>query len=43
MGPVGPANGSEPIFASLITGTPNIVWTTVPTVTAAFVYATVAL
>jgi len=30
-------------FASLITGTPNIVWTTAPTVTATFVYATVAL
>jgi len=29
--------------ASLITAPPNIVWTTVPTVTAAFVYATVAL
>jgi hypothetical protein len=31
------------IFANLITSPPNIVWTTVPTVTAAFVYATVAL
>jgi len=29
--------------ASLITVPPNIVWTTVPTVTAAFVDATVAL
>ncbi len=43
--PSGPPQVPNPngFHASLITGTPNIVWTTVPTVAAAFVYATVAL